>query len=208
MNQVKKRIATIPGFFIIWIIMLGIIAIFTFVAYQANENQNMIDNAEFMENVKMIQNKDKVGAKIWLKEAIHGTNGIKYRYAVETDCPKWNFETKYMTDTPIEWVDGKTSAVEVLIYDEQVRYDDTVYASGTYYTVPILDNISSENVSLEEWEQNLTKQAYQTFISENSRMSYQQIGLFVIFGLFIIILFVLLIKPRILQKKNKNNVKE
>lgn len=122
------------------------------------------DSDEVMSEMTIIQNEDKVGANISLKQAIHGTDGIHYRYIIKTDCPKWDFETRYMTDTPIEWVDG-TSAVEVVIYDTQIRYNGTLYASGQYYTVPVLGNISSETISLDEWEQNLVKQAYQTYMS-------------------------------------------
>lgn len=119
---------------------------------------------EFKEHAVVNQEEDWVGAKVSLKEAVHGLNGIKYRYIVKTDCPSWDFETRYMSDKPLDWVDESSSA-EVIIYDTQVRYNGTVYASGTYYTVPILGGISSEDISLEAWEENLLNKAYQTYVS-------------------------------------------
>lgn len=131
---------------------------------------NKVVNANvFASEAEVSQNTDKVGANIWLKQTIHGMDGINYRYVIETDCPKWDFQTRYMTAAPIEWID-ETSAVEVIIYDTQVRYNGTVYASGQYYTVPLLGGISSENVSLEEWQKNLVKQAYQTYASDMNRV--------------------------------------
>lgn len=121
---------------------------------------------EFLDGVQVEQDEAKVGAKIWLKEAIHGTEGINYRYIVKTDCPEWDYETRYMSRTSIEWVD-ETSAVEVLIQDDRISYDGTVYAWGQYYTIPILGGITSESVSVEEWEAGLIRQAYQGYLTQS-----------------------------------------
>lgn len=127
----------------------------------------------FLSGAAVVQNEDKVGANIWLKQTIHGIDGITYRYVIETDCPQWDFETRYVTTIPIEWID-ETSAVEVIIYDTQIRYEGSVYGSGQYYTIPLLGGISSENITLEEWKNNLIKQAYQTYKSEqNASLSLQ-----------------------------------
>ena len=118
----------------------------------------------FTENADVHVEESSVGANIWLKQAVHGLNGIKYRYVVKTDCPSWDFETRYVSDKPLDWVDSK-AAVEVLIFDTQVRFDGTVFASGQYYTVPILGNLSSESVSHEEWETGLVEQAYSSYVA-------------------------------------------
>lgn len=151
---------------------------------------NDLNGEAIMSEMTVIQKEEKVGANIWLKQAIHGTNGIKYRYVIKTDCPEWDFETRYMTSTPIEWVD-ESSAVEVIIYDTQIRYDGTVYASGQYYTVPILGGISSENISLEEWEQNLVKQAYQAYVGDLTTgiMDRYPIVKYILFGGPVIVIF-------------------
>lgn len=148
---------------LMWVIVLGMLikASFTY-----NSHLDGIVSADaFATKAIVTQNEDRVGANVWLKQTIHGTDGITYRYVIETDCPKWDFETRYMTSTPIEWI-SETSAVEVVVYDTQIRYDGTVYASGQYYTVPLFDNISSENITLEEWQVNLVKQAYQAYTTD------------------------------------------
>lgn len=160
-----KKNKLLFGLIIIWII-----AIIIWIIYPRNKSD--IDSNTFTKNVSISQNEDKVGAKVILKEAIHGTKGIMYRYIVKTDCPKWNFESRYMTENPLTWVDGKTSAVEVLIYDIQIRYNGTIYANDTYYVAPLLNNLASENISLEEWKQNLIKQAYQTYVSKPKKDLY------------------------------------
>lgn len=131
------------------------------------------DMGTFMQDASVSITDDWVGANIWLKQAVHGTDGIKYRYVVKTDCPSWDFETRYMTDKPIEWID-ETSAVEVIIHDARVYYEGTVYASGQYFVIPILDNLASESITYEEWQQNLVKQAYQAYVvdKDSSRMHF------------------------------------
>lgn len=131
-----------------------------------NEEQEAgITATEFAQKAAVTRKEDRMAADIWLLQTIHKTDGIDYRYAVETDCHKGEFKTKYVSSTPIEWVD-ETSAVEVIMYDVQVRFDGTMYASGQYYTVPLLGGISSEAVSLDEWQENLIKKAYQAYVSD------------------------------------------
>ena len=110
-------------------------------------------------------NEDRVGAKVTLKEAIHGTDGVLYRYIVKTDCPSWDYETRYAVTSPIIWATDETAAVEVLIYDAQVRYEGTAYSNGTYYTIPLFNGLASEEISVEEWEQRLVKQAYTAYVA-------------------------------------------
>ena len=131
------------------------------------------DMGTFMQDASVSITDDWVGANIWLKQAVHGTDGIKYRYVVKTDCPSWDFETRYMTDKPIEWID-ETSAVQVIIHDARVYYEGTVYASGQYFVIPILDNLASESITYEEWQQNLVKQAYQAYVvdKDSDRMHF------------------------------------
>ncbi len=146
-----------------------------------NKKETGVTDTEFMADAKIVQVTDKVGANVRLLQEIHGVNGIKYRYSVETDCPKWDFETRYMTDDPIEWVDD-SSAVEVIIYDIQVRFNETVYANGQYYTVPLFGGISSENITVDEWTKNLVSQAYQTYVSDHKYTVYAKAALIMIVG--------------------------
>lgn len=156
----------------------------------------------FAANANVSVNEDRVGAGIWLKQAIHGMDGIKYRYVVKTDCPSWDFETRYMSDEPIGWV-NETSAVEVLIYDAQVRYNGTVYASGQYYTVPILGGISSEDTSLAEWQDSLVKQAYQAYTSEMGMKTFKQKAVKALSWLLVFLMLALSLEAYMVNKKEK-----
>jgi len=113
---------------------------------------------------------------------------------------------RYMTDTPIEWADGKTSAVEVAIHGVQVRYNGTVYASGIYYEVPILNNLSSETLPFDEWEQKLIKQAYQTYASELRSDIYSNIlkALLIMIPLLLVIyLYVFMVRKCVKTLESK-----
>lgn len=143
-----------------------------------------VDSGTFAEKASVNQKVDKVGAKVSLKETIHGTKGVTYRYIIKTDCDKWDFESRYMTETPLDWVTDQTSAVEVLVYDVRVCYNGTAYANDVYYIAPLLDGVCSENLSLDKWKQKLIKKAYQTYASEP-----QQTVCYRILGMLPIILF-------------------
>ena len=162
----KKKLSRPILVIFIW---LAIYAVFIGNAIKKNDIilGSVADVGTFMTTASVSVKEDWVGANIWLKQAIHGTDGIKYRYVVKTDCPSWDFETRYMTDEPISWID-ETSAVEVIIYDARVYYEGTVYGSGQYFTVPILGDLSSESIPYEEWQQNLVKQAYQAYVTDKN----------------------------------------
>ena len=163
-SYVKEHKKSLAILCILWSILL---VIFLNACSDYQNRRKMTDKEGFLLNAEILQKEEHTGANIWLKQTIHGENGIHYRYVIETDCPSWDFETRYMTDTPIDWID-ETSAVEVLVYDTQIRYNGTVYASGQYYTVPLLDNISSEEQTLEDWQTSLVNQAWQVYDAERS----------------------------------------
>lgn len=166
-----------------------------------------VDKTSFLSAMEIMKKEDSVGANIWLKQSVHGENGIKYRYVVETDCPNWDFETRYVTDTPLDWVE-ETSAVETIVYDVQIRYEGAVYASGQYYTVPLLDNVSSESLSEEEWEENLITQAYQTYVQEK-KMEVKIPRLWqIVIGMVFVIFLVIIIQPDIIFGKEKRRKDE
>lgn len=158
----KRKFQFIP---ILLGIFTGLSCLYAVVVY-TNTMNRIVDQDRFRANAEVTVKEDWVGANVRLKQAIHGTDGIYYRYIVKTDCPSWDFETRYMSDKPISWANSDTDAVQVLIYDTQVRYHGTVYAGGQYYTIPLLDDLSSEDVPLEVWKENLVTQAYQTYLAE------------------------------------------
>lgn len=162
----KKLNAVVKTTLYVILLLCTISFVVFLVSSTANKkaSESLLSEEVFVENASVEQNEGQVGAKVWMKEAIHKADGtIYYRYYVETDCPNWEFKTKYGTFTPIEWATDDTAAAEVLCYDVQVRYNGAVYAHGQYYTIPVLEDLSSETVSLDEWKESLVKQAYQTY---------------------------------------------
>ncbi len=166
---------------------VGFILLLLIGARRSDVKSNIIGYDAFAGQAEIIQKEERVGAKVALKEAIHGTDGINYRYIIKTDCPSWDFETRYMSSTPVEWVTDDTAAVEVLIYDTQVRFDGTSYASGQYYIIPLFGGLSSETMSLEDWQTALVKQAYSVYQIDMTTVYDWAVNS------FIFVLFVLLI---------------
>lgn len=156
------------------------------------DSKGAVSWEQFSKTAAVNVNEDKVGAKVALKEAIHGTSGITYRYILKTDCPNWDYEDRYVTRTPISWATDDTAAVEVLVYDAQVRYEGTLYAHDTYYMVPLFGNLSSEDVPLENWKESLVKQAYMAYASDTggSMLKVYMIPVFVVTTAFILFGFI------------------
>lgn len=158
----KNRTILITALWLLVLFFLGL----TFFSQQRRQAATLSREA-FLEQAEITDQETVTQANIWLKHTVHGTEGIRYRYVVETDCPSYDFESRYVTDTPLSWV-GETSAVEVFVHTVQVTLpgtDQEIYASGEYYLVPILDNLSSENISFEEWKDNLMTSAYNTYLA-------------------------------------------
>lgn len=167
----EKKVQKSAAFYknLIWLMFISgwltFAGVFVHTVMVMNKDAGEFVNRDlFLTNADIHVEESSVGANIWLKQTVHGLNGIKYRYVVETDCPSWDFESRYVSDKPLDWVED-TSAVEVIVYDTQIRYHGTVCASGQYYTVPILGNLSSESTSREEWETNLAERAYQSYVA-------------------------------------------
>lgn len=159
----KKRRHVIPGLIMIWMIML------LFAVGKMAFNPILVMSREAVEpNLELSVKEERTSALVWLKQTIHGTSGVKYRYVVQTDCPSWDFESRYISDKPLDWVEDETSSVEVIVHDVRVSIFGTVYASGQYYEAPLLD-LSSETIPLGQWEEQLKDQAYQAYVSQNRR---------------------------------------
>lgn len=162
----KKKRCIIPCLIMIWMIML------LFAVGKMAVSPSLVMSREAVEpNLEMSVNEEKTSALVWLKQTIHGTGGVKYRYVVQTDCPSWDFESRYVSDKPLEWVEDETSSVEIIVHDARVSIFETVYASGQYYEAPLL-NLSSETISLDQWEEQLKDQAYQAYASQNRKFVF------------------------------------
>lgn len=152
-----------------WIWLAAFFFFALLLAFRQRERINPLTEEEFLAQAEISDREDITRAKIWLKHTVHGTDGVYYRYVVETDCPNWDFETRYVVKSPLDWVTDETSAVEVLVRSVQVSLpgeNGRVYASGEYYTVPILGDLASEDIPLEEWKENLAANAYSAYLAE------------------------------------------
>lgn len=124
-----------------------------------------VTQEKFTEAAQVQANTEVIGSDIRLLQVIYGlSDTITYRYSVETSCPSWDYEDRYVTTEPLTWVND-TSAVETYASNIAVWYDGTMYASGQHYWVPLLD-LSTNDRSLRQMESDLIVQAYQTYVSD------------------------------------------
>lgn len=161
-KQRKERIAQ-------WIWVVALLLFSCLLAFRQRERINLFTEEEFLARAEVADREDITRAKIWLKHTVHSTDGVYYRYVVETDCPNWDFETRYVVKSPLDWVTDETSAVEVIVHSVQISLPGEggrVYASGEYYTVPVLGDLASEDIPLEEWKENLAANAYSAYLAE------------------------------------------
>lgn len=127
----------------------------------------LVSEAEFKEEASMQVDTDMIGSDIRLLQEIHGIeDSITYRYSVQTTCPSWNYEDRYVTKEPLDWVNDTSSAVETYATNVIIRYEGTLYANGQHYWVPLLQ-LSSNDGTLEDLEDSLMSQAYWAYIADN-----------------------------------------
>lgn len=194
----KKKTGKVSKFItVVWIVFL---ILFVITSLKDMRAEKAVGRETFTNAADLVVNEEKVGASVILKEAIHGTDGIVYRYILKSTCPNRDYEDRYVTKTPISWATDDTAAVEVLIYDVQIRYKGTVYASGTYYKVPLFGDLSSEDIALEEWENGLIEQAYTVYVADMDKPDVFR----TIWGVGALgIPFLLILQARVQPKKKK-----
>lgn len=192
--------------FIIWLVSLWVVVLLLYIGHD-NEAPEFSE-AEFRSLSNITQTDEKVGANVKLLQSIHGTEGTDYRYSIDTDCPRWDFHAKYVTPTMISWAHNDTSAVEVLIKDVQVNFGGRVYASGQYYTVPLLGINTYDNVSFEEWQNALVKEAYNIYVSEAKDTFYRRLLVLFIIGIPITIFITIVVLIAVNDIKEKDGKSE
>lgn len=156
------------------------------------------------QQMELDMKEESTGALVWLKQSIHGPSGTTYRYVVETDCPQWDYEDRYVANEPLDWAVDSTSAVEVIVYDARVRIDGTVYADGQYYTVPML-GLSSEDMPLDQWKDLLADRAYQAYASRMSRPIVKK-SLMSVFGAVTVLLVIYMLWALCMAAKRRDSI--
>lgn len=117
---------------------------------------------DFKKEAALTEETAVIGTNITLHQEIHGEESITYRYKLETDCPHWAYEDRYVSTAPLTWVkDG--AAVETEATSIEIQKDGETYAVGQYFYVPILD-LSMDDLTKDAYEKQLWNTAYQTYV--------------------------------------------
>lgn len=179
-----KRITT--GVITLYLIGAALLLAWLFGCFTQKEEK--VSEAIFEEDASMLVDTDMIGSDIRLLQEIHGIeDSVTYRYSIQTVCPSWGYDDRYVTKEPLEWVNDTTSAVETYATNITIRYNGVLYASGQHYWVPLLQ-LSSNDGTLEEMEDSLMKQAYEAYVvDEGEHETFSSTDRFM--GTLILVLF-------------------
>lgn len=170
-------------------VLLGIMGISVFgVIYNMAKKSDTIPYELFKQQAVTKMEEAVIGTNITLHQEIYGTDGVKYRYKLKTDCPHWDYEDRYVSDTPISWI-GEYSAVETEATSIEIKFDGNAYALGQYFTVPML-GLSKEDLTLDEFKERLMKTAYQQYEMDGN--VDKTIMPFIVLGIVDIVLAIIL----------------
>lgn len=193
MKEPKKKPITIP-----YIITICIALLFLFVLFATRPETKPTPVTEDVFKQKMNQKETTadIGTNITLHQEIHGENGITYRYKLKTDCPYWQYEDRYVSEKPLDWI-SKNAAVETKAYAFNLTYDGVSYAQGQFFEVPLL-NLTQDDKTKEEYVAELTRSAYQEYLADIQIISEKEENKEVI-GVVIILLCVFSIFGLVLE---------
>lgn len=129
------------------------------------EDETVVDQTAFEKQAEIAEETATIGTNVTLHQEIHKEDGtVMYRYKLATDCPFWEYEDRYESSTPLEWVTGDASAVETKATAVTIRFEDVSYATGQYFSVPLL-GLSQNDQTLEDYEESLMASAYASYCS-------------------------------------------
>lgn len=193
MKKPKKQSIFIP-----YIIVICIGLLFLFVLFVTRPETKPVPVTEevFTQKMDRKETTADIGTNITLHQEIHGENGITYRYKLKTDCPYWQYEDRYVSEKPLDWI-SKNAAVETKAYAFNLTYDGVSYAQGQFFEVPLL-NLTQDDKTKEEYVEGLTKSAYQEYLADTQAISEDEKNKAVI-GVVIILLCVFAVFGLILE---------
>lgn len=154
---------------------------------------------EFQQQAEIKEETAVIGTNIKLHQEIHGKDGVQYRYKLETDCPHWSYEDRYVTEKPLTWI-NKYSAVETEATSIEILVNDMSFASGSHFYVPLLD-LNQDDMDYETYKENLQKDAYQSYKSymQQENGAPDEIG--IMLGCIILIIMLLFVCQQKLSKQ-------
>lgn len=161
MKKPKKQSIFIP-----YIIVICIGLLFLFVLFVTRPETKPVPVTEevFTQKMNRKETTADIGTNITLHQEIHGENGITYRYKLKTDCPYWQYEDRYVSEKPLDWI-SKNAAVETNAYAFNITYNGISYAQGQFFEVPLLQ-LTQDDKTKEEYIEDLTTNAYQEYLAD------------------------------------------
>lgn len=125
--------------------------------------ESTISKAAFAKQIDIKTSEAVIGTNIRKHQEIYGDGKIIHRYKLKTDCPHWKYEDRYETEYALPYAIGDYAAVETEAVEITVSLNGTLLSEGQHFTVPSL-GLVSDNISIEEYEKQLTADAYEQYI--------------------------------------------
>lgn len=199
-GQTAGTIISVVGLILLVIILAGC---------AVDEEQNpasQLDFHEFESKVSLQEDETTIGTNIQLHQEIHGKDGTMYRYKLETDCPHWKYEDRYLSDEPLAWVENH-SAVETVARSIDIIWDGAVIATGQHFYVPLLD-LYQDDMDYDTYKGHLLQSAYRQYLSSQDKVwgvSYIEM---VVGSIAASVIILILCWPRITGKNPKRKKQE
>lgn len=145
---------------------------------------------EFVSTATIDTKEATIGTNIFLHQKIYGVDHTNYRYKLQTDCPHWKYDDRYMSEgEPLPYTE-KEAAVETEAKELSITLNgDTLLISQHFY-VPVLD-LYDEDVTFEDWEKQQIQTAYDTVCANYNERNEHRNVLLICFGMGIVTMLLL-----------------
>lgn len=144
------------------VLFLGaIIAMIISIAISQSRNVQEMEYGTFVNGADQVGEFKTIGTNIRLHQVIYGNDGVQYRYKLESDCPDWAYEDRYLSKEPLELGDGP-AAVETQASSLRIFLDGELLAQGQHFYVPLL-KLYSNDEDYAAFKERLLKEAYSQY---------------------------------------------
>ena len=121
---------------------------------------------EFIEKADVNVEEASIGTFLHFHQKIYGVDGIKYRYKLQTDCPHWKYDDRYVSDEELPYKEDN-AAIETEAKELTIRMNGETLVVAQHFYVPMFD-LYDEDITFDEFKDKQLHIAYDTFV-ENSK---------------------------------------
>lgn len=145
------------------LLVFGIISCIISITACSNRTEDLLSYSEFKEQAEITEEQAFIGTNIKLHQEIHSNGKTQYRYKLETDCPHWKYEDRYLSDTAFPWLNDH-SAVETTAREITIQWNGETLVTGQHFYVPLL-KLNQDDIDYDTYKEQLYQEAYRQYQS-------------------------------------------